>query len=47
MDDECLVDIQIAETSKLTLFTFLKICMNLKNGSLLNANRQLELAHRR
>ena len=34
---ECLVDIRFAETCILTLFTFLKIVISLKNGSLLHA----------
>ena len=34
---ECLVNIWFAETCKLTLFTFLKIFIGLKHGSLLHA----------
>ena len=33
---ECLVDIRFAKTCKLTLFTFSKIFISLKNGSLLH-----------
>ena len=40
---ECLVDIWFAETCKLTMFTFLKIFIGLKNGSLLHAQTAFDL----